>query len=84
MLRRIAADEKRHAELAWSILAWCVRTSDRPLLPELRAALRDAAQPAPTTAPDLAEHGVLGDAALADLRVNVLREIVEPCLDALA
>ncbi|MCW5806495.1 MAG: ferritin-like domain-containing protein [Deltaproteobacteria bacterium] len=89
VLRRIAEDEKRHAQLAWQILAWCLRASERPLLPDLRAALRDADLPAPAAParphePDLAAHGVLSDAALGELRCDVLREVVEPCLAALA
>lgn len=88
-LREIAADEARHAELAWRIVAWCVRTAGAGLL----AALRDTAAAADAPAPpaggpgardDLAAHGVLGDAAHAAARAGVLREIVAPCLDALA
>lgn len=36
--RSIAADETRHAELAWAIIAWCVRT-DPGVIGELEAAL---------------------------------------------
>ncbi len=89
-LAEVAADETRHAELAWRIVAWCVRSS--PASAGLLAALRGAAAAA-ATAPlaanpdardDLAAHGVLGDAAHAAMRAEVLRDVVAPCLDALA
>jgi hypothetical protein len=88
VLAEVAGDEARHAELAWRIVAWCVRRGDAGL----HAALRDtaaAAARAPLAAgadprDDLAAHGVLGDAAHAATRAGVLREIVGPCLDALA
>ncbi len=57
VLRRIADDETRHAELAWAIVAWCVRR-EPPILAELRAIACD-------------------DPAL-------MREVVTPCLEALA
>jgi hypothetical protein len=82
-LRRIADDEKRHAQLAWQILAWCVRTSPRPLLADLRAAL-PVTTTTTATGPDLAIHGVLSDDTLANLRSDVLRDVVAPCLEALA
>ncbi|HWO25730.1 MAG TPA: hypothetical protein VNO30_43625 [Kofleriaceae bacterium] len=95
-LRGIAADEARHAELAWRIVAWCVRSGDRAASAALLAALHataaaadaadaDADADAATDARDeLAAHGVLGDAAIAAARAGVLREVVAPCLAALA
>jgi hypothetical protein len=86
-LAGVASDEARHAELAWQIVAWCVRTSGPALLPALRETAAAAALASPTRSPDprddLAAHGVLGDAALAAARAGVLREIVAPCLAAL-
>jgi hypothetical protein len=91
-LHAIAADEARHAELAWRIVAWCIERSasagGAPLIAALREAAAEAAAAPLTASPDarddLAAHGVLGDAAHAATRVGVLREIVAPCLDALA
>jgi hypothetical protein len=88
-LRGVAADEARHAELAWRIVAWCVRSGGGA---DLLAALRDTAAAAartplaagPDARDDLAVYGVVGDAAHAATRAGVLREIVAPCLDALA
>ena len=79
-LRRIAADEARHAELAWQIVAWCVRTD-----PSVLATLSiDERSTASARDEDLAAYGVLGDRAFAAARADVLREVVAPCLAALA
>lgn len=90
-LREIAADEARHAELAWRIVAWCVRTGEPGLLAELRAVAEAAAAaaagapaPLPDASGELASHGVLGAEAQAAARAGVMREIVAPCLAALA
>lgn len=87
-LRAIADDETRHAELAWAIVAWCVRAQPA-LAGELRAACaRLAGDPATTVEcsppdDDLARHGVVADRELAALRRDTLCGIVEPCLAAL-
>jgi hypothetical protein len=90
-LADVASDEARHAELAWRIVAWCVRspaTDAAALLAALRETAAVAAVAPPARSPDprddLAAHGILGDAALAVARAGVLREIVTPCLAALA
>ncbi len=82
-LRVIAEDEARHAELAWSIVAWALR-ADPGLAPAMETALARAS--APRELPDgddLSAHGVLPPQALAALRAEVLREVVEPCARAL-
>ncbi len=88
VLAEVAGDEARHAELAWRIVAWCVRSGDAGLHAALRetaaAAARAPLAASPDPRDDLAAHGVLGDAAHAATRAGVLREIVAPCLDALA
>jgi len=86
-LREIAADEARHAELAWRIVAWCVRSGEPGLLAalhEVAASVASAISAPAGTAGDLASHGVLGAEAQATARAGVLREIVAPCLAALA
>lgn len=85
-LREIAADEARHAELAWAIVAWCVRTEGPALLATLRAELDRhlAARSEPDGRDDdLEPHGVLGAHALAAVRADTLAEVVAPCLAAL-
>ncbi len=85
-LARIAEDETRHAELAWQIVAWCVRAE-----PAVAAAVRGAlaAELAASTKvgpaddpPEVAAHGVVGPAELAGLRRAVLRDVVRPLADA--
>jgi len=89
-LRSIADDETRHAELAWAIVAWCVRVdpSIGPLLhPRLAEQLTLSEQlsddTTSTTPNALTEHGVRSPAESARTRASVLREIVAPCLAAL-
>jgi hypothetical protein len=83
ILRRIAADETRHAELAWAIVAWCVR-AEPALLGELDAALAEVRrQPRATADHDLGVHGVLGTAPRHDAVHDVAREVVVPCIAAL-
>jgi hypothetical protein len=81
-LREIAGDEARHAALAWAIVAWCVREGG-VTLDELRSRMPEEATPA-SEDEDLSAHGILGDAAAAVVRENVVRDVVGPCLDALA
>jgi hypothetical protein len=85
-LRSIADDEARHAELAWAIVAWCVR-AEPAIAIELRALLTEqlAATPQPVATPGaLSRHGIRSSAESARTRADVLREIVAPCLAALA
>jgi len=92
-LLRIADDETRHAELAWSTVAWAAREAARvgreaELCDALRSAaqtLRDAASPAETADPGieaslLAAHGRLAPEALAVVRDDAWREIIGPML----
>ncbi len=82
-LERIADDEERHAELAFRILAWLARSR-----PELARALEDVrVAPGPRRADDDRGHeafGVLGGAALDEVRTRAIREVLEPCLEAAA
>ncbi len=71
LLLEIADDEERHAELAWRTLAWAVREAG----PDLGAALMDAALRLEYAAE---EPG--GDPT----RARVLRDIVGPCVAAIA
>lgn len=87
-LREIADDEARHAELAWRIVAWCVRTGEPGLVAALEEAAAAAgaslAAPASPAGADLAAYGVLGPDAQLAARAGVLRDVVAPCLAALA
>jgi len=82
-LAAIAEDEARHGALAWAIVAWCVRQG-AVTVAEL-AALAAVEPVAGAELPDeLAVHGVLGARAAERARRVVLRDVVEPCLAALA
>jgi hypothetical protein len=93
-LTRIAADEARHAELAWSFVAWALASG----APGLRDTLLDArdrleasgiAVPPEGSAPDgatLAQrhaHGRLNAAELRHVRASAWRDVIRPALDAL-
>ena len=85
--RRIAADELRHAELAWRTLAWLLDGADaatrsfaaRCFEETGAAAARDPA-PRGVVRP---ESGLLGTRALGAIRRQALREVVAPCVAAL-
>lgn len=88
-LERIAADEARHAELAWRFLAWALRRD--PSLraaaeAELRAAQAASCVAAPEVAGggrDLLAHGVVGDPLRRAIRRRALAEVIAPCAAAL-
>ncbi len=69
-LATMAEDEERHAELAWRIVAWALRSGDPEVGRALAAAQADV----------IAELVALPGNAL---RKTVLREIVLPCSSAL-
>jgi len=73
-LETMAADEERHADLAWRIVAWALRSGD----PAVAAALADARD---TVIDELVELG--RSASGGGLRATVLREVVVPCAVAL-
>ena len=86
-LATMAEDETRHAELAWAIVAWCVRSSGPALRERLERALAAAGAEIPDPDPDAAElarHGVVTARELAGLRRAVIADVVAPCLRALA
>jgi hypothetical protein len=85
VLGRIAADELRHAELAWDFVSWALSThatATRALLAvEAERIERRLAAPLPgSTDPGVPSHGVLGDGQRAELHHVTLREVVAPRL----
>lgn len=91
LLEGIAADELRHATLAWRFVAWALDQH-----PELRPAVarrfaqalpRREAGPAPEIVSEhdqqLLAHGCLPEAHRARLRRQGLAELIEPCAQAL-
>lgn len=80
LLRRIAADETRHAALAWRTLRWLVEQFGELVAAPLRARLVTlTGPPSPReSGPDLAAHGRLSARACAELHRAVLRQVVRP------
>jgi hypothetical protein len=87
VLSRIAADEERHAELAWRTVAWALGAGGRDVARALAAALEalraepDAREPAEGSS--LAAFGVLDAASRREIRRRALAEVVLPCAEAL-
>jgi hypothetical protein len=84
--QRIADDESRHAELAWSILAWCYRRHGGVLDEPLRNALAGARAPreaGPCRDCDLTHHGVPCEHDQRRLHLEVVDGLVTPVLEAL-
>jgi hypothetical protein len=86
VLARIAADEARHAELAWRTVAWALAAGGA----EVRAAVETAfasalggraAPEAGGASPDptLRAHGRLDTSTTAAVVQSALREVVAPC-----
>lgn len=83
VLVRVAADETRHAALAWRALAWALS-----LAPELRveakawtfAAMKAAGERVIPEGVSYAAHGVPSPAERAAVHRAALRVIVEPCV----
>jgi hypothetical protein len=93
VLERIAAEEARHAELAWRFVAWALESTAGREAAELRRQVREAfADELAATgarAPiggferELARHGLLGLPVRQALRARALSEVLAPCVSAL-
>ncbi|HHH30964.1 MAG TPA: hypothetical protein ENK57_21830 [Polyangiaceae bacterium] len=85
ILEGIAADEHRHAELAWKYVDWMLSQGDEAmaatLLAEIEAATVDASVPFTVREGDggLLEHGALGETLRRRIRREALAEVVAPC-----
>lgn len=84
VLAGIAADEARHAELAFAFVHWAVRREPSLAAAVLDTAIRELAT-LPPDEPDsadgwLARHGLLPDSRRSALRRQALQEMVLPCL----
>jgi hypothetical protein len=91
VLLGIAEDERRHAQLAWSFVAWAIER-DASLVADVRALLRSSldkrdgfSDKAPSSPQDavLLSHGHLPAAHRVQLRCQVLQQVVLPAGDAL-
>jgi hypothetical protein len=87
VLSTIAADETRHASLAWATVRWALQR-DRSLADSLREALElaraaHAVPPSADTDPALARLGVMTIAEAARIERDVLELVVCPVLEEL-
>jgi len=87
-LRQVAADETRHAALAWRTLHWLLDRHGEPVRHAARAALADcaaqlAAEPAPSTELIAPTWGLLPRATLLAHRRLALETVVHPLLATL-
>lgn len=86
LLRSIAEDERRHAELAWQFVAWVLASADDALQDDVRRLFEHEANNASTTSQRqltdservLAAHGHLPHSFRRTLRARVLEEVVLP------
>ncbi len=87
VLLEIAADETRHAELAWKILRFALQAGGEEVAAVARTALTTLAvrkqSPSEDRSADLIQHGILGEQASACLRTKVINVVVQPCLERL-
>ncbi len=91
-LRKIAADEQRHAELGWRFVQWALADAGEQAQARARAtfsaalaearqgAARDAREPG---TPELHPHGVIDAPLRAQIWTRGLAEVIEPCAAAL-
>lgn len=81
-LSQIAADERRHALLAWRYVAWELSRDDGALRSLAAAELHAALAAAPAAAPDgherLIGFGLLGDGRRAEIRRQTLLHAIAP------
>lgn len=87
VLADIAADEAKHAELAFAFVHWAVRRDPR-LAPVVLATVEQELVSLAPRAPALADgwlsrHGLLPDARRWELKREVLEEMTLPCLRAI-
>jgi len=86
----IAADEARHAELAWSFVRWAIGTGGEPVRAAVseafERALQDvASEPALESAlgEELAASGFLDGRARQQLRLHAVQQVIRPALTEL-
>jgi hypothetical protein len=89
VLARVAADEARHAELAWAFVGWAVETGGENVMRVVRGVAGEARATFPGEVPaaddeDLRAFGALPPAMRARLARACLEHAVLPALEALA
>lgn len=91
LLERIAEDEARHAELAWTFVAWAIATGGETVRAAVARAIDESfARPpnafdaalAPVDAEVARAHGLLDASTARETVARALRQIVAPCAAA--
>ncbi len=89
-LTTIAADEARHAELAWRTVAWAVAEGGAEVLRAVRAAFDEALAAPPIPEPiaadlvtELAAHGRLDGPTLTRAFERAIAEVIRPAMRSL-
>lgn len=90
ILRRIARDEARHAELAWKFLAWALRAGGEAVEMASRRAFQETIEdlermPVVDYGVDIAAwhaHGRMTCAEARELGRRGVEQVIAPCLDA--
>jgi hypothetical protein len=89
LLRGVADDELRHAELAWRFVSWALEQAPQQVAPVLRRELgqgdsvRAQAPVASAAELELLCHGVVPEALRQELRSAAFRDVIAPCAAAL-
>jgi hypothetical protein len=90
VLLGIAEDEARHAELAWRTVAWAIKHGDERVRASVMAVFAEATaeltavDPTESGCHDLEAHGRLSTSSALLVKRRALREVVLPCVAALA
>jgi len=83
---RIAEDETRHAALAWKVLRWGLERADgetRQLVKETFRRAIEAIGRTPERLVASRDHALLSGGELSEVRRQAVREVVQPCADAI-
>jgi hypothetical protein len=86
-LETVRADEARHAELAWKLVAWALRAGGEDVRAAVASAFEEAAQELYASRAEgtwsAHEHGRLSEVEAKAARVRGLELVVRPAMDAL-
>lgn len=87
LLRAVAADETRHAELAWRFVRWALGQQPGAVAAAVRSELERgpvaAAASASSNDEELLAHGVVPEALRRELQKAAFRDVTAPCAAAL-
>ena len=90
-LHQIAADEQRHAQLAWSFTKWCIEQHGEAAISICRSAIAEELRNGLSSSSQTSDHqlniteqfGYMSRTERNELKRAVLSSVVLPCLDQL-